>query len=46
VTLCLQILCGVSEKNAPRHLKSVAFVKGVPDVENPENVPTLIMLDD
>jgi hypothetical protein len=24
----------------------VTFVKGVPDFENPENVPTLIVLDD
>jgi len=43
---CLQILCGVSDNNAPHHLKSVKFVKGVPDFEIPENVPTLIVLDD
>jgi len=30
-----------SENNAPHHLKNVTFVKGVPDFENPENVPTL-----
>ena len=35
-----------SEDNAPHHLKDVSFVKGVPDFENPENVPTLIVLDD
>ena len=35
-----------SENNDPHHLKNVAFVKGVPDFENPENVPTLIVLDD
>jgi len=46
VTLCLQILCGVSENNAPDNLKNVTFVKGVPDFENPENVPTLTVLDD
>ena len=40
VTLCLKILYGVSEDNAPHHLKDVSFVKGVPDFENPENVPT------
>ena len=27
-------------------MKNVSFVKGVPDVENPENIPTLIVLDD
>jgi len=26
--------------------KNVSFVKGVPDFENPVNVPTLIVLDD
>jgi hypothetical protein len=35
-----------SENNAPRHLKNVTFIKGVPGFENPENVPTLIVLDD
>lgn len=35
-----------SENNALHHLKSVSFVKGVPDFENPENIPTLIVLDD
>ena len=45
MTLCLQILCGFSENNALHHLKSVTFVKGVPDFENSENVPTLIVLD-
>jgi hypothetical protein len=39
-------LYGVSENNATYHLKNVLFVKGVPDFENPENVPTLIVLDD
>jgi len=34
-----------SENNAPHHLKRVTFVKGVPEFENPENVPTLIVLD-
>jgi septin family protein len=35
-----------SENNAPHHLQDVSFVKGVPDFENPNNVPTLIVLDD
>jgi len=35
-----------SENNAPLHFKNVSFVKVVPDFENPENVPTLIVLDD
>jgi hypothetical protein len=35
-----------SENNAPHNLKNVSFVKGVPDFENRENVPTLIVLDD
>ena len=33
-------------ENASHHLKNVTFVKAVPDFENPENVPTLIVLDD
>ena len=35
-----------SENNDPHRLKNVSFAKGVPDFENPENIPTLIMLDD
>jgi len=35
-----------SEKKAPHHLKSFSFFKGVPDFENPENLPTLIVLHD
>ena len=35
-----------SENNAQHHLKNVSFVKGLPDIEEPENVPTLIVLDD
>jgi predicted AAA+ superfamily ATPase len=34
-----------SEKNAPHHLKNVLFVKVVSDFENPENIPTLLVLD-
>jgi hypothetical protein len=34
------------ENNAPHHLKNVLFVKGVSDFENPENIPTIIVLDD
>jgi len=33
-----------NENNAPHHLKSLSFVKGVLDFENPENIPTLIVL--
>ena len=29
----------------PRYLKHISFVKGVQNIENPENVPTLILLD-
>jgi hypothetical protein len=35
-----------SENNAPHHLKDVSFVKGVPDFDNPEHLPTLIVLDE
>jgi hypothetical protein len=35
-----------TENNATHHFKNVSFVKGVPDFENPENVPTRIVLDD
>jgi len=35
-----------SENYAPHHLKRVSFVKGVPDFENPGNIPTLVVLDD
>jgi septin family protein len=40
------IVCCHSENNAPHHLQNVSFVKGVAEFENPENVPTLIVLDD
>ena len=51
---CKEQLCEIVFKNiewchsenAPHHLKNISFVKGVPDFENPENVPTLIVLDD
>jgi len=33
-------------KNVPHHFQNISFVKGVPEFENPENVPTLIVLDD
>ena len=51
---CREQLCDIvfknivwchSENNVPHHLKSVSFVKGVTDIENPENVLTLIVLD-
>ena len=35
-----------SEEYAPHHLKNVSFFKGVPYFDNPENLPTLIVLDD
>jgi hypothetical protein len=35
-----------SENRATHHLKDVSFVKGVPGFDNPEDVPTLIVLDD
>ena len=34
------------ENNAPHYLKNVLIVKVVPNFENPENVPTLIVFDD
>ena len=39
------VLCH-NENNAPHHLKNVSFLKGVRGFENPENVPTLLVLDD
>ena len=35
-----------SEKNVPHHLKNVSFFECVRDFDNPENEPTLIVLDD
>jgi len=35
-----------SENNSPHHLKNVPILKGVLNFENPENVPTLIVLVD
>ena len=52
---CREQLCDIVFQNivwfhslnkAPHHLKNVSFVKGLPDFENPENVPTLKDLDD
>ena len=34
-----------SENNAPHHLKNVSLVKGLPDFDNTENVPTLVVSD-
>jgi ABC-type dipeptide/oligopeptide/nickel transport system ATPase subunit len=48
-------LCGVvfknmvwchTENNAPHHVQNVTFVKCVPGFKNPQNVPSLIVLDD
>jgi hypothetical protein len=38
------VLCHC-ENSAPHRLKNVTFVKGVTDFVNPEDVPTLIVLD-
>jgi len=35
-----------SENNAPHHVKNVSIIKGEPEFENPENIPTLLVLDD
>ena len=35
-----------SENSAPHLLKNVSFVKGIPYIDNPENVPTFAVLDD
>jgi len=52
---CREQLCNIafdnivwchSENNAPHHLKSVSFVKAVPDFENLENIPKLIVFYD
>ena len=34
------------EEKAPHHFKNLSFFKCVPDFENPENIPTLIVLED
>jgi len=47
---CREQLCDtelkMSENNAPHHLKNVSYVKRVPNFENPENIPTLIVVED
>ena len=52
---CRQQLCDIvfetivwchSENNTPHHFKNISFVQGVPDLQNPENVPTLIVSND
>ena len=35
-----------NEYNAPHHLKNTSFLNGLQDFEIPENVPTIIVLDD
>jgi hypothetical protein len=45
-TVYMNIVWCHSENNAPHHLKDVSFVKGDTDFDNPEHVPTLIVLDD
>ena len=53
--VCTEQLCDIVFENIvwchnknydTHHLKNVSFVKGVPDFDNAENVPTLIVLDD
>jgi hypothetical protein len=39
------IVCCHSENNAPDNLDYVTFVKGLPEIENSDNKPTLIVLD-
>jgi hypothetical protein len=34
------------EDSAPRRLKKVSFFEGVPEFTNPDNIPTLFVLDD
>jgi hypothetical protein len=47
VTWYLLILCGVLVRiTAPVYLENVTFVKGVPEFQNPDSTPTLIVLDD
>jgi hypothetical protein len=51
---CREVICDVfenivwclTENNTPHDRKNFSFVKGVPDFENPENVPTILVLDD
>jgi len=49
---CREQLCDISfknivwchsENNAPHHLQNASFIKGVPEFENTDNVPTLIV---
>jgi hypothetical protein len=53
--VCREQLCNIvftnivwchSENNAPDHLDNVTFFKGVPEFENADNKPMLIVLDD
>lgn len=47
LTLCLNMFYDVIVKTMPHiSLKNVYFLKSVPEFENPENVPMLIVLDD
>jgi hypothetical protein len=51
---CREHLCDVfenivrchSDYNAPHQLKNITLIKGVPELGNPQNVPTIIALDD
>jgi hypothetical protein len=35
-----------SEDTAPHHLHNVSFFEGIPSFDNPDNIPTLFVLDD
>jgi len=42
----MRILCGVILKTPAASPQNVSFVKGVPDIESPENITRFIVLDD
>ena len=46
MTQCMKILCGVIVKKRIVSFEKRFIVKGEHDFENPENLPTLIVLDD
>jgi len=52
---CREQLCNIaigntvrchSENNATHYLKNLSFIEEVPDIQNPENIPILLVLDD
>ena len=42
----INIMYCYSENIAPHHSNCIWFVKGVPAYENPENMPTIVLLND